>query len=136
MGAVDRKERLLTGRFVLVVVVGLLYFLSLGTLLPTVPVFVERGLGGGSVAVGVVVGAFSVGAVLLRPYAGRIGDRARPAPHHRWCPDRRRGGGGLPPRHGAARARRRPRPGWCGRGRLLRRGRDHGHRPRARGSAG
>ncbi len=74
--ATDEAGRLLTGRFVLVVVVGLLYFLSLGTLLPTVPVFVERGLGGGSVAVGVVVGAFSVGAVLLRPYAGRIGDRA------------------------------------------------------------
>lgn len=68
--------RLLTPRFALVVVVGLAYFASLGMLLPVVPVFVERGLGGGDVAVGVVVGAFSVGAVLLRPFAGRIGDRA------------------------------------------------------------
>ena len=76
MDAVDRKERLVTPRFALVVVVGLLYFLSLGMLLPTVPQFVERGLGAGDLGVGIVVGAFSVGAVLLRPFAGRIGDRA------------------------------------------------------------
>jgi MFS family permease len=68
--------RLLTPRFVLVVLVGLLYFLSLGTLLPVVPVFVERELHGGSIAVGITVGAFFVGAVLLRPFAGLIGDRA------------------------------------------------------------
>ncbi|MCC7078266.1 MAG: MFS transporter [Acidimicrobiia bacterium] len=68
-------DRLLTPRFALVVVVGLAYFFSLGMLLPVVPLFVEDALGGGSVAVGVAVGAFSVGAVLLRPFAGRIGDR-------------------------------------------------------------
>ena len=67
--------RLLTPRFALVVAVGLAYFFSLGMLLPVVPLFVEDELGGGSVAVGVAVGAFSVGAVLLRPFAGRIGDR-------------------------------------------------------------
>ncbi|MFN8041136.1 MAG: MFS transporter [Acidimicrobiales bacterium] len=76
MDAVDRKGRLVTPRFALVVVVGLLYFLSLGMLLPTVPQFVERGLGAGDLGVGIVVGAFSVGAVLLRPFAGRVGDRA------------------------------------------------------------
>ena len=76
MDAVDRKERLVTPRFALVVVVRLLYFLSLGMLLPTVPQFVERGLGAGDLGVGIVVGAFSVGAVLLRPFAGRVGDRA------------------------------------------------------------
>jgi len=68
-------KRLLTGRFVLVVVVGLAYFLSLGMMLPVLPKYVEGPLGGGKVAVGVAVGAFAVGAVLLRPYAGRIGDR-------------------------------------------------------------
>jgi MFS family permease len=68
-------DRLITPRFALVVLVGLAYFFSLGMLLPVVPLFVEEGLGGGSVAVGVVVGTFSVGAVLLRPFAGRIGDR-------------------------------------------------------------
>lgn len=70
------QDRLLTPQFVLVVAVGLLYFLSIGALLPVVPVYVEDGLGRGSVAVGVAVGAFSVGAVLLRPLAGRVGDRA------------------------------------------------------------
>jgi len=68
-------QRLLTPRFVLVVAVGLAYFLSIGMLLPVVPQFVERQLGGGDLAVGVAVGAFAVGAVLLRPFAGRIGDR-------------------------------------------------------------
>jgi MFS family permease len=69
------EDRLLTPRFLLVVTVGLAYFFSLGMLLPVVPLFVEGELGGGGVAVGVTVGAFSVGAVLLRPFAGRIGDR-------------------------------------------------------------
>ncbi len=73
--AAPTTERLLTGRFVLVVVVGLCYFLSLGMLLPVLPLFVRNDLGGSDVAVGVAVGAFSVGAVLLRPFAGRIGDR-------------------------------------------------------------
>lgn len=71
----ERDERLLTPRFVLIVVVGLAYFLSITMLLPVLPVFVTHELGGGDVAVGLAVGAFSIGAVLLRPIAGRIGDR-------------------------------------------------------------
>jgi MFS family permease len=67
--------RLLTPRFLLVVTVGLAYFMSIGMLLPVVPLFVQGPLGGGDLAVGIAVGAFSAGAVLLRPYAGRIGDR-------------------------------------------------------------
>jgi len=70
-----RSERLLTPRFVLVVTVGLGYFLALGMLLPVVPLFVRDQLHGNDVAVGIAVGAFAVGAVLLRPFAGRIGDR-------------------------------------------------------------
>lgn len=72
------QPRLLTPRFVLVVAVGLAYFLSLGMLLPVVPLYVKdvsAGFGGSDLTVGIVVGAFSVGAVLLRPFAGRIGDR-------------------------------------------------------------
>ncbi len=61
--------------FVLVVSCGLAYFLAIGTLLPTVPKFVQQRLGGGSVGVGVAVGAFSFGAVVLRPFVGRLGDR-------------------------------------------------------------
>jgi len=68
-------ERLLNARFALVVCVGLMYFLSLGMVLPAVPQYVEHRLGGGSVAVGVAVGMLFVGAVVFRPWVGRLGDR-------------------------------------------------------------
>jgi MFS family permease len=71
----DRPERLLTPRFGTVVACGLAYFLSLGMLLPVIPRYVEHRLGGGSLEVGIAVGALFVGALMLRPYAGRIGDR-------------------------------------------------------------
>jgi MFS family permease len=71
----EEPTRLLTARFVLVVVAGLAYFMALGVVLPVVPQYVKHQLGGGSVAVGVAVGSLFVGAVLLRPYAGRLGDR-------------------------------------------------------------
>ena len=69
------SDRVFTLRFALVVTSGLCYFMALGVLLPVVPLFVKHELGGNDIAVGVAVGAFSVGAVLLRPFAGRIGDR-------------------------------------------------------------
>lgn len=71
----SKRERLLTPQFLTVTAAGALYFLSLGTVLPILPQFVERELNGDTLAVGVAVGAFAVGAVLLRPYAGRLGDR-------------------------------------------------------------
>ncbi len=69
------SERVFTFRFALVVTAGLCYFMALGILLPVVPVFVKHDLGGNDIAVGVVVGAFAVGAVLIRPFTGRLGDR-------------------------------------------------------------
>jgi MFS family permease len=69
------RERILTPRFVLIVGAGLCYFLALGSLLPVLPRYVEGPLGGGDVEVGIAVGALFVGAVLLRPFAGRVGDR-------------------------------------------------------------
>jgi MFS family permease len=75
-GAVGPPEaRLVTPRFALVVGSGLAYFLALGTVLPVVPQYVEDRLGGGDVSVGIAVGSLFVGAVLLRPYVGRLGDR-------------------------------------------------------------
>jgi MFS family permease len=71
----EARTRVLTPRFVLVVSCGLAYFLALGVVLPVVPQYVKHRLGGGSVAVGVAVGALFVGAVALRPYVGRLGDR-------------------------------------------------------------
>jgi MFS family permease len=69
------QERLLTPRFLLVTASGLAYFMSLGMLLPVLPLFVQHRLGGDDTQVGIAVGAFAVGAVLLRPSVGRLGDR-------------------------------------------------------------
>jgi MFS family permease len=63
-----------TPRFALVVASGLCYFTALAMLTPVLPDYVEKSLGDGSVAVGIAVGAFAVGAVALRTYAGRFGD--------------------------------------------------------------
>jgi MFS family permease len=71
----EEPTRVLTARFVLIVSAGLAYFLALGVVLPVVPQYVKHRLGGGSVAVGIAVGALFVGAVALRPYVGRFGDR-------------------------------------------------------------
>lgn len=68
------RSRLVSVPFVLVTVSTFAYFLGLGALLPTLPRFVEDDLGGGGVAVGVSVGAFSIAAAVLRPFAGRLGD--------------------------------------------------------------
>jgi len=70
-----RPAALLTPRFALIVGSGFAYFLALGTVLPAVPQYVKHRLGGGDIAVGVAVGVLFVGAVLLRPYVGRLGDR-------------------------------------------------------------
>jgi MFS family permease len=69
------RERLLSRQFVTVTCAGALYFLSLGMVIPIIPQFVERELGGDTLRVGIAVGSFAVGAVLLRPFAGRLGDR-------------------------------------------------------------
>jgi MFS family permease len=71
----EPRARLLTPQFFTVTSAGALYFLALGVLLPVLPQYVEDELGGDTLGVGIAVGAFAVGAVLLRPYAGRLGDR-------------------------------------------------------------
>ncbi len=68
-------EPLLTRRFVVVVVSGVFYFSAMGALLPVVPRYVDKRLGGNDLAVGIAVGTLAVGAIILRPLAGRIGDR-------------------------------------------------------------
>lgn len=70
----NADERLLTPLFALLVAAGLFYFLAIGSLLPTLPVYVEQEMGGGGIEVGLVVGAFAVSAALIRPTAGRLGD--------------------------------------------------------------
>jgi MFS family permease len=69
------RPSLFTPTFLLVAAAELAYFTADGVLLPALPRYVEGPLGGGDVAVGAVVGAFSVSAFFLRPLAGLIADR-------------------------------------------------------------
>jgi MFS family permease len=54
---------------------ALLAFLAIGAALPVLPSFVRGPLRAGDLAVGIVVGAFAVTAVVCRPLAGRFADR-------------------------------------------------------------
>lgn len=68
------RPRLVTLQFVTLGLAALAYFFAEGVLIPAVPRYVAGALGGGDVAVGLTVGAFSVTALLLRPWAGRLAD--------------------------------------------------------------
>jgi len=77
-GAVEAtavRPSLFTRAFVTVALAELAYFTADGVLLPALPRYVEGSLGGGDAAVGLVIGAFSVSAFFLRPWAGRASDR-------------------------------------------------------------
>jgi MFS family permease len=69
------KPPLITPAFVLIGLATLAYFIAENIVLPVLPLYVQGPLGGGDVAVGVVVGAFSITALLVRPWAGRLADR-------------------------------------------------------------
>jgi predicted MFS family arabinose efflux permease len=69
------RPALLTPSFVAVTLACLAYFTGDGVLVPAVPRYVEGPLGAGNVAVGLVVGAFSLSAFFLRPWVGGLGDR-------------------------------------------------------------
>jgi MFS family permease len=70
-----RRESLVTPTFILIQLATFAYFVGIGALLPVLPRYVKGPLGGGNVAVGLAIGSFSVSALLLRPVAGRLGDR-------------------------------------------------------------
>lgn len=70
----ESRDRLVTPLFALITVSGLFYFLAIGSLLSTLPRYVENELSGSGFEVGLVVGAFAVSAALIRPTAGRLGD--------------------------------------------------------------
>jgi MFS family permease len=53
----------------------LLCFLAIGAVLPVLPRYVTEELGAGDVAVGVVIGAFAISALVGRPIGGRLADR-------------------------------------------------------------
>ena len=69
------RPPLITPPFLLVTMSTFAYFLAVGALLPVLPQYVKGPLHGGSFSVGLVVGAFTATALVLRPVAGRVGDR-------------------------------------------------------------
>lgn len=68
-------ERLFTPAFALLAFCELAYFSAAGLTIPLTPLFAEGPLGADELWVGITVGAFSVTAVALRPFAGRTSDR-------------------------------------------------------------
>ena len=74
-GGERSRTTLLTRTFLTVALAELAYFTADGVLLPALPRYVEGPLGAGNVAVGLVVGAFSLSAFFLRPWTGRLSDR-------------------------------------------------------------
>ena len=69
------RPTLVTRAFVIVALAELAYFTADGMLLPALPRYVEGPLGRGNIAVGLAIGAFSLSAFFLRPWAGRVADR-------------------------------------------------------------
>ena len=51
---------------------GLLCLTALGATMPVLPRYVTGSLGAGNLAVGITIGAFAIGAVAARPFAGRV----------------------------------------------------------------
>src|SRR5690554_5217212 len=62
-------ERLWTRSFVLLSLGSLFLFTAFYMLLPTMPLFIKE-LGGLDVHVGLAAGAFTIAAVIVRPFAG------------------------------------------------------------------
>jgi len=71
----DPKMRLLTPAFLAVSFAALAYFVADGMALPIYPTYVHGPLLADDVALGMVFGAFSVTALVLRPWAGATADR-------------------------------------------------------------
>jgi MFS family permease len=73
---VERVDgRLFTPAFAALSAAVLAFFVAGGIFLPATPRYTIGPIGGDEVAVGLVVGAFSISSVLMRPFAGRLADR-------------------------------------------------------------
>ena len=73
--ATSGESRLFTPAFIALAVADLAYFTAAGILIQITPLFASGPLGADAVGVGIAVGAFSVTALALRPWAGRESDR-------------------------------------------------------------
>jgi MFS family permease len=68
--------RLFTAALVSLTLADLAYFLASGLLIGVTPFFVIGPLGSGPAGLGLALGAFSVTTLVLRPFVGRMADRA------------------------------------------------------------
>jgi MFS family permease len=68
-------DRLVTRPFVLLVAAGLAFFTAGGAVLPVASQFAEGPLDATTVGVGIAIGAFALGSLLLRPLVGWTSDR-------------------------------------------------------------
>jgi predicted MFS family arabinose efflux permease len=69
------RASLFTPAFITLSLAELAYFTAAGLTIPITPLFAHGPLGASALGVGVAVGAFSVTALVLRPYAGGLSDR-------------------------------------------------------------
>ncbi len=73
--AAPREARLFTPAFAALSAAVLAFFIAGGIFLPATPRYTVGPLGGDQVDVGIVIGAFAVSSLLMRPFAGRFADR-------------------------------------------------------------
>lgn len=74
-GSTTGEDRLFTRAFIALAAADLAYFTAGGILIQVTPLFARGPLGADAVGVGVTIGAFSVTALSMRPWAGRLADR-------------------------------------------------------------
>ena len=75
MKVFDRLDRYQRQNLCLLFAVGLCFWSSLSVLLPTLPLYIEKILGGTPHQVGLVMGSFAIGLLLFRPWLGQLADR-------------------------------------------------------------
>ncbi|MBR8835489.1 MAG: MFS transporter [Stigonema ocellatum SAG 48.90 = DSM 106950] len=61
------------GNLLVLFVTGLLYWCSMASLLPTLPLYLD-GVGATKLQIGIVMGGFALGLLLCRPFLGRLAD--------------------------------------------------------------
>ena len=71
----DAEGRLMTPAFLALSAATLAFFVSGAVFLPVVPRYTVGPLRGDDFAVGLVLGAFALSSLLMRPFAGRLADR-------------------------------------------------------------
>ncbi len=75
MTSAPSTDRLFTPAFIALTLSELAYFTSAGLVIGVTPFFVTGPLGSDEAGLGLAAAAFSVTALVLRPYAGRLSDR-------------------------------------------------------------